>query len=73
MRNMLNRLRRSNLELRGRKSGLKMGARSSRGERSAPLSAQISDVPRKASLTGVRSRKTTEAHTPIRNAPLPCY
>eukprot|EP00969_Alexandrium_andersonii_P241681 10672875-Alexandrium_andersonii.AAC.1 len=53
MRNMQNRFTRSNLELRGPKSGLKIGPRSSRGVRSAPFLAQISNLLTKAGLEGV--------------------
>eukprot|EP00969_Alexandrium_andersonii_P023602 1030686-Alexandrium_andersonii.AAC.1 len=60
---------RSNLKLRGPKSGLKHGPRSSRGVHSAPLLAQIPDLPRKAGLEGVRSREIASSEPPIRNPP----
>eukprot|EP00969_Alexandrium_andersonii_P242926 10731568-Alexandrium_andersonii.AAC.1 len=42
---MQNRFRRSCLELRGPRSGLKLGPRSSRGMRFAPILAQIPNLP----------------------------
>eukprot|EP00969_Alexandrium_andersonii_P261978 11582098-Alexandrium_andersonii.AAC.1 len=39
--NMHNRIMRSDLELRGPRKGLRIGPRSSRGVRSAPVLAQI--------------------------------
>eukprot|EP00969_Alexandrium_andersonii_P143862 6361649-Alexandrium_andersonii.AAC.1 len=40
-RNIQNRFKRSNLELRGPKNGLKIGIRSSRGVRSAPCFVEM--------------------------------
>eukprot|EP00969_Alexandrium_andersonii_P095425 4215975-Alexandrium_andersonii.AAC.1 len=51
-RKMQNRFGRSNLELRGPKSGLKMGSRSSRGVRSAVFFVEIPSLPTKAGLEG---------------------
>eukprot|EP00969_Alexandrium_andersonii_P216184 9548652-Alexandrium_andersonii.AAC.1 len=45
MRRMQNRFKRANLELRGPKSGLEIGPRSSRRGRSAPCFAQIQNPP----------------------------
>eukprot|EP00969_Alexandrium_andersonii_P352610 15438051-Alexandrium_andersonii.AAC.1 len=54
---MQNRFRRSDLEPRGPKDGLKSGPRSSRGVRSAPLLAQIPNLPTKrAGRAGGASR-----------------
>eukprot|EP00969_Alexandrium_andersonii_P261128 11544094-Alexandrium_andersonii.AAC.1 len=46
--------RRSELEQRGPGKDLKFGPRSSRGVRSAPLFAQIPNLPMKAAVRGVR-------------------
>eukprot|EP00969_Alexandrium_andersonii_P250751 11082547-Alexandrium_andersonii.AAC.1 len=44
MRKQQNRFRRSNLEVRGPRNGLKIGPPSSRGVRSAPFLAQIPEI-----------------------------
>eukprot|EP00969_Alexandrium_andersonii_P005876 255083-Alexandrium_andersonii.AAC.1 len=54
MRKPQHRLTRSNVELRGPKSGLKLGPRSSRGVRSAPFPAQIPKPPTKWVLEGAQ-------------------
>eukprot|EP00969_Alexandrium_andersonii_P054440 2396356-Alexandrium_andersonii.AAC.1 len=50
--NTQNRNTRSNLELRGPRSGLEMGPRSSRGVRSAQLFADIPNLPTKWVIEG---------------------
>eukprot|EP00969_Alexandrium_andersonii_P089211 3937965-Alexandrium_andersonii.AAC.1 len=57
MRTTQNPFTRSNLELHGHRSGLKIGPRSSRGVCSAPLLAQIPNPPTKRVLEGVRGRE----------------
>eukprot|EP00969_Alexandrium_andersonii_P106445 4696328-Alexandrium_andersonii.AAC.1 len=52
MRNMQNRFRRSNLELRGPRSGLENGSRSLRAVRSAQSFVEIPGPPTKAGLEG---------------------
>eukprot|EP00969_Alexandrium_andersonii_P176143 7788374-Alexandrium_andersonii.AAC.1 len=67
-------VRRSNLELRGPKNGLKLGPRSSQGVRSAAFSAQIPNLRTNAGLEGVRGCEIAESQAPIRNPPIrnPC-
>eukprot|EP00969_Alexandrium_andersonii_P247996 10958783-Alexandrium_andersonii.AAC.1 len=54
---MQNRFRRSNLELRGPRSGLKICPRSSRGVRSAQLCMEIPNPPPERVIEGVGSRE----------------
>eukprot|EP00969_Alexandrium_andersonii_P307673 13600583-Alexandrium_andersonii.AAC.1 len=70
MRKTQNRFRRSNLELRGPNNGLRIGARSSGGVRSAPFCALIPNLPTKAGLEGVRGPEIETQRTPIRNPPI---
>eukprot|EP00969_Alexandrium_andersonii_P356309 15446277-Alexandrium_andersonii.AAC.1 len=60
MRETQNRFTRSNLELRGPRNGLKIGTRSSRGVRAAPLLAQIPNPPTKSAIEGVQSCETAK-------------
>eukprot|EP00969_Alexandrium_andersonii_P256455 11337010-Alexandrium_andersonii.AAC.1 len=56
MRNMQNRLRRSDPELRGPRNGLNIGPPSSRGVRSVALFAHSPNPPTELVIEGVRSR-----------------
>eukprot|EP00969_Alexandrium_andersonii_P336148 14858095-Alexandrium_andersonii.AAC.1 len=70
LRNVQHRLRPPELELRRPRNGLEIGLRSSRGVRSAPLFAQILDLPTNTGLEGASSRESAPKRTPIRNPPL---
>eukprot|EP00969_Alexandrium_andersonii_P189878 8389276-Alexandrium_andersonii.AAC.1 len=63
---MQKRFRRSELELRGPRNGLKSG----RGTHSTPLSAHVPYLPTNPGIEGVRSREITHSRTPIRNPPI---
>eukprot|EP00969_Alexandrium_andersonii_P258484 11428708-Alexandrium_andersonii.AAC.1 len=71
---MQNRFKRSNLELRGPRNGLKSGPRGSRGVCSAPFPAQNPDLPTTAWPEWIRRGESAQSHTQIRNAPIrnPC-
>eukprot|EP00969_Alexandrium_andersonii_P267653 11828034-Alexandrium_andersonii.AAC.1 len=68
---MQHRVRRSELELRGSRIGLKIGFRSSRGVHSAPCATQNPDLPTNMWIEGVRGRELATSRTPICN-PLIC-
>eukprot|EP00969_Alexandrium_andersonii_P328612 14520459-Alexandrium_andersonii.AAC.1 len=67
MRKTRNRVRRSELELRGPKGGLKIGPRSSRRVRSAPVLAQTPNLPMKEGREGVRGREIATSRINRRN------
>eukprot|EP00969_Alexandrium_andersonii_P290392 12835465-Alexandrium_andersonii.AAC.1 len=63
MRKAQNRFRRSNLELREPRNGLKIGPRSSRGVCSPPLFAQNQNLQTSTTIEGVRSREIANSRT----------
>eukprot|EP00969_Alexandrium_andersonii_P063040 2776516-Alexandrium_andersonii.AAC.1 len=67
---MQNRLTNSNLELRGPRTGLEIGSRSSRKVRSAAFFAQVPNLLTKAGLEGARGREIANSRIPIRKPPI---
>eukprot|EP00969_Alexandrium_andersonii_P111896 4941990-Alexandrium_andersonii.AAC.1 len=67
---MQNRFERSNLELRGPRSGLKNGHQALEGCVLRRFFAQNPNPPMKAGLEGVRGRESADLQTSKRNPPI---
>eukprot|EP00969_Alexandrium_andersonii_P144751 6401125-Alexandrium_andersonii.AAC.1 len=67
---MQSRCKRSELELRGSRNGLKIAPASSRGVHSAQHVAQIPNPPTKTGIEGSDVAKFANSYAPIRNPPI---